>query len=146
MLAFLAILCLIWIGYWSFAYWRDKDAHSPIYVSADECADCGVGAAGGAGNSAHAGHGSQSSQSSNATYSGGSGSGSGGAAGSGVAGVIQVELALVVLAPLVMVRAVTVREARERVDSRDRPIPESERLNLVWFLCSQHRPKQRLMI
>lgn len=46
MLAFLVLLCVIWIGYWSFALWRDKDKHSPVYISRYECADCANGNAG----------------------------------------------------------------------------------------------------
>lgn len=43
MLTFLFLLCVLWVGYWSYALWRDKDKHSPVYISRHQCADCAQG-------------------------------------------------------------------------------------------------------
>jgi len=43
MLTFLFLLCVLWVGYWSYALWRDRDKPSPVYISSHQCADCARG-------------------------------------------------------------------------------------------------------
>jgi len=40
MLTLLILLCCLWLAYWTFAYFRDRNKRTPTYISRTRCSDC----------------------------------------------------------------------------------------------------------